>query len=248
MQYRASFLLLSLAQLIGTGAEFLALWALFARFRHVQGWTLPEVGLFYGIAHVAFALAESIARGFDVFPGMVKSGDFDRILLRPRSSAFQVLGQHFAHTRIGRLAQGATVLIWAACALDIAWTPARAALLAGAVAGGACLFSGLFILQAAAAFWTTESLEIANCFTYGGVETAQYPLTIYRPWFRRAFTFLIPLACVNYFPAHALLARPEPLGAPTPFLWAAPLIGLAFLLATLQFWRLGVRHYRSTGS
>ena len=28
-----------------------------------------------------------------------------------------------------------------------------------------------------------------NTLTYGGVETTQYPINIYRPWFRNFFTF-----------------------------------------------------------
>ena len=93
-----------------------------------------------------------------------------------------------------------------------------------------------------------ESLEIVNAVTYGGVETAKFPLTIYRPWLRRFFTLVVPLACVNYFPAHALLERTEPLGSPMLLQWLSPLVGVGFLAVALQVWRVGVRHYRSTGS
>ena len=114
--------------------------------------------------------------------------------------------------------------------------------------GGTCLFSGLFVLQATLAFWTIDTLEIMNTVTYGGVETTQYPLSIYRGWFRRFFTFVVPLACVNYFPALAILDRPDPLGTPLWFQWLSPALGGLFLVVALQIWKLGVRHYRSTGS
>jgi ABC-2 type transport system permease protein len=87
-----------------------------------------------------------------------------------------------------------------------------------------------------------------NTVTYGGVETAQYPLTVYRPWFRQFFTWAVPLACAAYFPAHAILGRPDVLGTPPLWHWLSPLVGFLFLLITLQVWRLGVRKYRSTGS
>lgn len=80
------------------------------------------------------------------------------------------------------------------------------------------------------------------------VETGQYPLTIYRAWFRRFFTFVVPLACVNYFPTLAILDRPDPLGTSIYFQCAAPALGLIFLLIALRIWKFGVRHYRSTGS
>ncbi len=248
MQYRASFVMLSIGIFFTTATEFLATVALFDRFGSLRGWTLAEVALFYGMANIAFAISEGWARGFDTFAGMVKSGDFDRVLLRPRSTAMQVAGQELQLVRIGRLTQGLFVLVWSAIALRIPWTPGKIVLLIASIAGGACLFSGLFILQATLCFWTTDSIEIVNTMTYGGVETARFPLTIYRDWFRRFFTFGVPLACVTYFPALVILGRPDPLGTSRLFQSLAPLIGFGFLLVTLRVWQFGVRHYRSTGS
>ena len=249
MQYRASFVMLTVGHFLVTGVEILAIWALFARFGTLRGWRLAEVAMFYGLIHVAFALAEAVGRGFDVFAAKVKSGDFDRILLRPRSTTFQIAAQELQLMRIGRLTQGLIVLMWSAQALEVQWTVARVGLTVFTVVGGACLFYGLFVLQAAMAFWTTETLELMNTVTYGGTETGQYPLSIYRPWFRKFFTFVVPLACVSYFPALAILGRDDPLvGSPVWFRWAAPVVGVLFLAVTLRVWTFGVRHYRSTGS
>ena len=197
MQYRTSFLMTALGLLIVTTGEFFAIWAMFDRFGSLRGWRLAEVAMFYGLITVGFALAGAIGRGFDVFPSMVKSGDFDRLLLRPRSTAFQVAAGNLPLHRAGRLLNGAIVLLCAVTALDVVWTPARIALLGFAIIGGMCLFCGLFVLQATLAFWTTETLEIMNTVTYGGTETGQYPLSIYAPWFRKFFTFVVPLACVS---------------------------------------------------
>lgn len=247
MAYRASFWMMTLGHLLATGAEFLAIWALFARFGSLRGWTLAEVALFYGMVGIAFALAEGIGRGFDIFPALVKAGDFDRFLLRPRSTVLQVAGTELQLMRVGRLLQATVILGWAVAALDVSWTPDRVLLLLFCIAGGACLFYGLFIIQAALSFWTVETLEIMNTVTYGGTETAQYPMTIYRPWFRRFFTFVVPLACMNYLPASVLLAR-HAAGIPPLLGWLSPAAGIAFFLVSLRIWHFGVRHYRSTGS
>ncbi|NKB67384.1 MAG: ABC transporter permease [Candidatus Latescibacteria bacterium] len=248
MQYRASFVMLSVGHGLMTGLEFLAIWVLFDRFVSLDTWSLPEVALFYGIINIAFALCDACSRGFDLFAGMVKSGEFDRLLLRPRSTALQLAGQELTLKRIGRLSQGLAVLLWASHALQLTWTPEKLLLVLLTIVGGACLFYGLMILQATLAFWTTESLEIMNTVTYGGVETAQYPLVIYREWFRRFFTYVIPLACVSYFPALSILDRTDPLGSTRLFQWLAPLVGLLFFALCLRLWNFGVRHYRSTGS
>jgi len=65
---------------------------------------------------------------------------------------------------------------------------------------------------------------------------------------RRFFTFVVPLACASYFPVVAILGHPDPLGSPVWLQWLAPLAGPAFLALALQVWKIGVRHYTSTGS
>jgi ABC-2 type transport system permease protein len=249
MQYRTSFLLQTAANFLITASEFLGLVGVFQRFHSIRGWTLSEIALFYGIIALAFAIAEAVPRSFDIFSKMIQSGDFDRILLRPRAAAFQILGQDFQPTRLGRFTQGLIVLIWASHRLQIAWTAGKISLLLASILGGACLFSGLIILQATLCFWTIDSIEILNCTTYGGVEAAQFPLTIYHRWFRDIFVFLIPLATINYFPAHFILSRAETVFGSSPWMQcASPIIGLLFLILCLQIWRLGVRRYHSTGS
>ncbi|MGI6376913.1 MAG: ABC transporter permease [Anaerolineae bacterium] len=248
MAYRASFIMLTLGNFVATGIEFVALWALFGRFGQIAGWTLPEVALFYGLGNVAFAIAEGAGRGFDTFAALVKRGDFDRILLRPRSTVLQIGASEFQIMRIGRLSQGLAALIWGAAALNLVWAPWRIALLLWTLLCGAALFTGLFVLQATSAFWTTESLEVWNTLTYGGVQTAQFPLTLYEDWFRKFFTYAVPLAAITYFPAVAILAKDDPLGTSRLFQAIVPVAGLAFLAGATLFWQVGVRHYHSTGS
>jgi ABC-2 type transport system permease protein len=243
MQYRASFIMQSIGAFLITGFEFVAVWMLFDRFGELRGWSLAETALLYGMISVTFAIADAIGRGFDQFAVMVKAGDFDRLLLRPRSTVLQLIGQELTLRRVGRFLQGALILAFAIAFLDIQWNIPRLALMIVSITCGVCLFLGLLILQATSAFWTTESLEVWNAFTYGGVFMSQYPLSIYRTWFARFFTFVVPLACIDYYPALAILGRDS-----SAKHWIAPLAGVIFLLISLQVWKFGVRHYRSTGS
>ncbi len=249
MQYRASFIMMSMGNFIITLIEFLGVWVLFDRFGTIGGWTLPEVALFYGIVHLAFALSEAWSRGFDTFGRQVQSGEFDRFLLRPRSIALQMLGQEFQLMRVGRALQGLLVLGWAIRSLGIEWTVAKLLLLIGSIIGGCLLFSGLFVLQATMCFWTVETVQLANTVTNGGVQTAQYPLSVYSKGLRNFFIFIIPLASVAYFPVIAILGKQDPLGSPAWLQWASPLAGLVFFLGAMKvFTGFGVRHYCSTGS
>ena len=249
MQYPGAFLLTSIGAFAATGIDFIAVWALFSRFRHIEGWQFGEIALFYGVISVSFALADGFTRGFDVFgEQFVKTGDFDRLLVRPRSTVLQLLGYEFRATRIGRFLQGALVWALGVHLASIAWTWQVWATLLFAVAGGAALFSGILILQATLAFWTVESLEIANALTYGGVEAAQYPLDIYARWFRNFLTFVVPLGCVSFFPVAVVLGHADRTGVSPTIALLAPVLGFVFLAVALWLWKLGVRHYTSTGS
>ncbi len=248
LQYRASFILQTLGTLLVSVTEYATVLALFARFHSVGGWTLPEVALFYGAVNVAWALAEGMARGFDDFASLVRSGEFDRILLRPRPTVLQILGREFTLRRVGRFGLGAGVLAWGWLTLDLGADPARLALLLWAIAGAVALFVGLLVIQATIAFWTIESLEVMNVLTYGGVTTAQYPLSIYPGWLRGVFIAAVPLGCAVYFPIVAILGRTDPLGTSSAWQATSPAVCGLFLLLALRFWRFGVARYTSTGS
>jgi ABC-2 type transport system permease protein len=248
-QYPAATFLLTAGHLAATAIEILGVYALFHRFGQVEGWSFGEVALFYGLINIAFSIADLLSRGFDVFGSdFVRTGAFDRVLLRPRAAALQLIGHEVRLSRIGRMLQGLAVVVLATRIAPIDWDPASIAMAVWAVAGGVALFVGILVLQATLSFWTVEGLEIVNVLTYGGVQAAQYPLSIYASWFRKVLTFGVPLACVAYYPVLVILKRPDPLGAPDWLLPLTPLAGFAFLALSFLAWRAGLARYASTGS
>lgn len=247
LQYRLSFVMQTLGQLLLTGGEFLGMWALFGRFGSLGGWSLADVCVFYGLVNVAFAAADAITAGFDSMGSLVRLGEFDRMLLRPRSTVLMLIGHELSGRRIGRFLQATAVLGYGLAAtggIDVA----GAALIVWTLVGSVALFAGLRILQACLSFRTVETIEIMNVFTYGGVTAASYPFPIFVRWFRLIFTYLVPLAAVAYYPGLVLIGRSDPLGAPSWTGWLSPAAGIAFLALALVVWRLSLRAYTSTGS
>jgi ABC-2 type transport system permease protein len=151
-------------------------------------------------------------------------------------------------SRFGRMVQGLLVLWIATIDLHFHWTLTTVAMALWTIAGGVALFFGLMVIQGAISFWTVDSLEAMNVLTYGGVQAAQYPLSIYARWLRAFLIFVVPIGCVAYFPVLAILGKPDPLGAPSWFFGLSPLAGFAFLGAAFVAWRIGLAKYSSTGS
>jgi ABC-2 type transport system permease protein len=249
MQYPGATFMLTAGQFFATFVEVFAIGALFSRFGHVRGWRFGDVAVFYGLVSISFSMADFLMRGFDVLgTDFIRTGAFDRVLLRPRTAAVQLMGYDMRLSRVGRALQGALVLGVGSASIGLDWDARAIGLALAAVAGGAALFCGILTLQGTLSFWTIESLEIANTLTYGGVEAAEYPLNIYARWFRDFLIFVVPLGCVAYYPVLAVLGRHDPLGAPDWVLPLAPLAGFAFLGLSLIGWRFGLRHYASTGA
>ena len=243
MQYKASFFMTILGQFISSFSALLPIYFLMDRFHAVDGFSLSEILLCFAVILMAFSLAECFVRGFDQFSQMISNGEFDRIMVRPRGEMLQVLCSKIEFSRLGRLIQAICVFCYAIPSSGVIWTADKILLLFLMIFSGAVVFSGLFIIYAALCFFTTEGLEFINIFTDGGREFGAYPLSVYGDGILKFFTFAIPLALVQYYPLLYLTGRSSNL-----LYFLTPLIACLFLIPCFLLWRIGVRHYKSTGS
>lgn len=243
MQYKVSFLLSVLGQFVVSFNVFLTITFLFKRFSQIEGFTYEEVLLCYGIFQLGFTLAEVVARGFGSFGSIVRYGEFDRMLVRPRSTILQVLGSRFELTRIGRIVQSVIVFTYAISFGNVNWDPLKVVTVITMILGGILLFSGIFLIYAGLTFFTLEGLEFMNLLVYGASEYAKYPIGVYGKkllWFS---TYIIPYSLIQYYPLLYLLGRRQ--GIESVFL---PLLSVFFLLPCYLVWRVGLKHYKSSGS
>lgn len=243
MQYKLSFLLTVLGQILVSFTTLLGLWFMMDRFHSVEGFTFPQVLLCFAVMLMAFSLAEIFGRGFDLFPRMISNGGFDRALVRPRSLLFQVMASQMELSRIGRLIQAAAVLIYALPRAGVQWGPDRVLVLVLMIVCGALLFFCLFVVYAAFSFFTLEGLEFMNIFTDGGREFGRYPFSVYGKEALRVLTWIVPLALVQYWPLLYLLGREQGL-----LYMLSPLLSLLFAIPARLLWRFGLSRYKSTGS
>lgn len=245
LQYRTSFSLLCFGQFMVPFFAIISIFLMFNRFGNIVGWKLPEVLLIFSIIHMSYAFAECIVRGFDTFSNLIVNGSFDRILVRPRNVILQVLGSKIEFARLGKAIQGIIILTYALICIQIKWSLIKILTIIFMVLSGTLIFCGIFIVMSTICFWTIQGLEIINIFTDGSRTLNQYPIAIYKKWVKSFFTFVIPFACVNYYPMLYLLDR-------TPsnsLLYAfSPLLSVLFVVPCILIFNLGVKHYKSTGS
>ena len=243
MQYKKSFLMTTLGQFLASFNAFVGIYFLFRRFHSIAGYRYNDVLFCYSLVLMEFSLAECAARGFDRFSGLVRKGEFDRIMTRPRNEILQVLGSSFELTRIGRMMQAVIVFIYGTSQAGIHWNVWKGLCVLITVLCGASVFCGIFLINAALCFFTLEGLEVINIFTDGAREYGQYPVDVYGKRMLRFCTFVIPYSLVQYYPLQYITGRSDSL------LYAfLPLASLLFLLPCIALWRFGVRRYQSAGS
>jgi ABC-2 type transport system permease protein len=248
MSYRTSFVIEVIGSTFATSLDLLTVLVIFGVTKTLGGFPFPDAFLMATMAGVAFALCDLIVSNIDDLQAMVRSGKLDTLLVRPMGLLGQLLAAEFELRRFGRIAQSLTAFGIAIAVASIHATPARVALLIVTPLFGAIFFGSIFVMASTVAFWWIDSGQFANGFTYGGRDFATYPITVYGLVFRRLFAFGLGFAFVAYYPALAILGRPDPLGLPGWVGWTSPLVAACFAGIAAFVWRFGVRHYRSTGS
>jgi ABC-2 type transport system permease protein len=246
--YRASFAVDLVGNVGATVFDVVTVLVIFGVTRELGGFTLRETLVMVGLSACAFATADLLVGNVERLPAYVRTGLFDAVLLRPLGALPQLLLMDLPLRKASRAVFGLAVLLVALARAGIEWTPGRVALAVAAPLAGVVFFGSVFVATATVSFYWTDSGELANSVTYGGRDFTSYPVTIFDGWFRAAFAYGLGFAFVSYQPALALLGRADPLGLPAWVGWASPAVALVAAALAAAAWRVGVRHYRSTGS
>ena len=248
MQYPASFLMQTLAQLVMEGGEMLAVILLVDRFERLNQWGPGDLYFFFGLMAVTFYLTEVFGRGITGnFPWLIRTGQLDTFLLRPRGVLTQVLCSAADPRRITCIAVGVAALVMGSRMSAVTWTAAKVLLLGEAVLGGGMLIMGLFMIEAIFCIHSVKSIELVNALTYGGRSACQYPIDTYPRPLRVLFTVLAPFALTLHVPGSVILDKPV-FSWPDWTAFLTPLSGLLFFGLMWLWFQKEMRFYRSTGS
>lgn len=243
MEYKLSFVLMIIGRFLLPFAEFVAIRFLFSGMEELGGYTYGDVILCFSVIQMSFTLSELFGNGFKAFSGMVKSGEFDRMLLRPCSPILQIIGTRFEIGRTGPMITAIITLCIGIKHSQVAWSVMTVLTLFLMVVGGTLLFIGLFMLGASCCFFTIEDSSIINVLTYGAKTHGRYPIDVYGKGIMRFCTYIIPYTLVQYYPLQFLLGK-----STKWILGLYPLGIVVFLAICYGIWCVGVRNYKSCGS
>ncbi len=248
LAYPTSFALQCAAQAVVQLQDMVVILVLFSRVGEMGGFTRQEALLIFSLAGISFGLAHMLVGSLDKVGQLVRTGTLDALLLRPLPAMTQICVSDFALRRLGKVGTALAVLGYVLATSDISWTSLRVAVLLITPLTGLVLLGAVWVAASATTFWLVEGQELPNTVTYGSGMFTSYPMSIFSGWLLRLMAFVVPGAFVAYYPALAILGKPDPLGLPPVLQYSAPLVAVLAASVAALVWRAGLRHYVGTGS
>ncbi len=244
MEYRMNFLIGATSTIMMQGAGLLAVWVIMSQIPDLNGWTLPQVLLIYGMITLSKSINHMFADNlWTLGRDYVRSGQFDRFMVRPIDPLFHLLADRFCHDGIGNFLVGGVLVAVAAARLGIVWTPGIIVYFVVMVLSGGVIFIALNLMTCVSAFWIMDSVPVTRV-VFEMHEFAKYPLSIYPRAIGLLLTWAIPFGFASYFPAARLMG----IASPAWQAYGAPVVAAVLLAIALWVWRFGLRHYGSTGT
>ena len=137
LAYRGDFFVSVITTIVATMFGIAVVWLIFGRVPQLLGWSFYEILFLYGFSLLPMALFNMLSVNLYYFgQTYIVEGKFDRILLRPLNSLFQILFEQFRLEALGDAVLGIVLIIACAEKLNISIGLAQwSFLLAAAICG-----------------------------------------------------------------------------------------------------------------
>jgi len=246
MSYKVDFIFSLFANILAAASGLLYILFLIdgRSVSSIQGWSRDEVLFIYGYSMVSMSIFGMFAWNLYQFGDRyIIQGQFDRVLLRPVNTLFQVLFESFNLDSLGTLITGLGVVVYSVHQLpihfgfaDLLW------FILSSVAAGIIVL-GVFVSVASISFHFEDRIGISapiyNLTTFG-----RYPIPIFHRVLQFILSWILPFAFVAFFPSTHFLRR-EGFAF---YCYFTPVMAVLTSLVASVAWKFGVSRYSSTGN
>ncbi len=248
VEYPKAFWLMTLAKMMGWGADLIIIYLMVLRFDAVLGWSAYEMLFLYTLNATAYALAGFFMNhAFTSLPNHIRNGMFDEMLTKPVNPFFYLICKNFSYGYFGNLFALVIAMVVCIVNLQIPLNLLNLFCLLLTVLGGALVHAALFMFCAIPAFWLVKVDGLGE-FRSAINGFVRYPISIYDRWIQVLLTFVFPVAFINFFPSQIFIQKSDYLGFFPWFAYCTPLVGLLLFGVGYKLFFFGMKSYSSTGS
>jgi len=170
-------------------------------------------------------------------------GRFDRVLLRPIHTLFQVIFEKFRLESLQEVVTGFVVIAICVRRLQLALGAVDYLWFALMIVCGAAIYMAVFLILTAVSFWFEDRVGIVppvfNMLNFG-----RYPLTIYNVFIQFMLSWIIPFGFASFYPTTHFLGR----NSFALYFHLVPVVAVGFSVLAVVVWNRGVANYSSTGT
>jgi ABC-2 type transport system permease protein len=243
MQYRADFFISSVGMFFSSLATLSIFWVLFNSIPDLAGWSLMEMVFIYAFYMIAISPMQILFDNIWWIRHKIQSGEFIKYYFRPLNMLFYYMSERFDLKGLTQLAAGIVLLAYSSIQLGLEWPPLKLVILLAAVFSSSLVLVSIAVMAGSSAFWLVNSYPVL-ALAWKLREFAPYPINIFEGIFRFAFTFILPIGFIAFYPAQFFL-RPEEI---SPLFYLTPVFGIGLFALTYWVWTRGVNSWSGTGS
>ena len=244
LAYRGDFFLSVVTTVVATVFGIAVVWLIFGRVPDLLGWSFYEILFLYGFSLLPMSLFNMLSINLYYFgQTYIVEGKFDRILLRPLNSLFQILFEQFRLEAAGDTVLGVFLVVACAGKLNFPLGIPEWLFLIAAAVCGCTIYLSIFLMLTSVSFWMEDRVGVIppvyNMLTFG-----RYPLDIYNPFIKFFLSWIVPFGFATFYPTASLLKQETY----RFHAFLIPVVTAVFLTLAILAWNRGVRNYSSTGS
>ena len=243
LEYRADFFIGTISFVIQQLASLLFIYSVFSIVPHLKGFDLDQLIFIYAVFLIPRGLDHIFTDNLWGVGMYVRSGDFDKYLLRPVGTLFQIISERIDWNGFAELLMGIVMI-------SLVWTKVVPQLngqdilvIVAYLFVATLIYTFVKLALASLSFKTKNSFAImASGYSFS--DYAKYPITIYPQAIKIIIMFILPFAFTAYFPAIYIMGIDKDLNN---LLMASITLGGLFVVA-MTLWKLGIKKYESAGS
>lgn len=247
--YKFNFWISILVNINSYLITYLGVWIIFQNVDTIKGWIYEEVIFLYTLNLLTYGIACLLfLKPMERLEELVKSGEFDLLLIRPINDFFFLILKEMDFKYIGHILLSIVVLVGNVRVLNINWNPEKMIFFILIVLGGVMIQASFVIIAGALSIKYILSSSLIDLLTYSIRKFINYPLDVFDHWVVVILTFFIPYGFVNYYPVKYILEKSMSVTERIVGQYASFIVGCMCIIIARKIYMRMVTQYNSTGN
>jgi ABC-2 type transport system permease protein len=216
------------------------------RFGHIGPWPVAAVVFMLAYGTVVSSLLDALGDNYFFLSRRIGRGHLDHYLVQPQPLWRLLLTEGFTPLDFWpTLTLGLTLMAWSVAWLHVPVSPGWFGLLGINLLASMAVQTAFLYAWGCLAFWAPRGAEKISSAAYSLIGEVSFPLDPVPRALRLVLVSAVPSGLLSWLPSRALL---HIAGAGAVDAWLTPLAALVLGALAIFLFRLGLRHYRCTGS